>query len=125
MEVYGRPIAAHVGTSSPPSLYTLEHLRETLNATPSPPLPPYFLASSCSAKPITFLWVFTFPLSVYAPLVIPSLLAFIITTVETIGDVTTTAEVSKLEVEGPAHFQVQRSTMQLSRQYWNALRHAE
>lgn len=64
------------------------------------------LDSSCPAESITFLWVFTYPLTVYPPLILPSILAFIVTTVETIGDVTTTAEVSKLPVEGPEHFQV-------------------
>lgn len=50
--------------------------------------------------------MFTYPLTVYPPLILPSILAFIVTTVETIGDVTTTAEVSKLDVTGPEHFQV-------------------
>ncbi|CAN0482047.1 unnamed protein product, partial [Laminaria digitata] len=56
-----------------------------------------------AAEPITFLWVFTYPLSVYPPLILPAILAFIVTTVETIGDVTTTAEVSRLPLEGPEH----------------------
>ncbi|CAB1115931.1 unnamed protein product [Ectocarpus sp. CCAP 1310/34] len=54
---------------------------------------------------ITFLWVFTYPLSVYPPLILPTILAFIVTTVETIGDVTTTAEVSRLNVDSEEHFQ--------------------
>eukprot|EP00904_Undaria_pinnatifida_P010137 jgi/Undpi1/6253/HiC_scaffold_20.g08737.m1 len=58
-----------------------------------------------AAESITFLWVFTYPLSVYPPLILPAILAFIVTTVETIGDVTTTADVSRLPVEGPEHFQ--------------------
>ncbi|CAM9667929.1 unnamed protein product [Pylaiella littoralis] len=58
-----------------------------------------------AADSITFLWVFTYPLSVYAPLILPSILAFIVTTVETIGDVTTTTEVSKLDVDAPENFQ--------------------
>ena len=74
--------------------------------TPPPPLP---LPLRSAAESITFLWVFTYPLTVYAPLILPSILAFIVTTVETIGDVTTTAEVSKLEVTGPDHFQVRTS----------------
>lgn len=71
-----------------------------------PPLP---LPLPSAAESITFLWVFTYPLTVYAPLILPSILAFIVTTVETIGDVTTTAEVSKLDVSGPEHFQVRTS----------------
>lgn len=58
-----------------------------------------------AAEHVTFLWVFTYPLSVYPPLILPAILAFVVTTVETIGDVTTTADVSKLPVEGPEHFQ--------------------
>ena len=65
-----------------------------------------FFSKPTPAEPITFLWVFTYPLSVYPPLVLPAVLAFIVTTVETIGDVTTTAEVSRLPVEGNEHFQV-------------------
>ncbi|CAM9517470.1 unnamed protein product, partial [Choristocarpus tenellus] len=53
------------------------------------------------ADSITFLWVYTYPLSVYTPLLIPLLLGFLVTTVETIGDVTTTMEVSRLPVDGP------------------------
>lgn len=73
------------------------------------------LVSECdtrTAEEITFLWVFTYPLSVYPPLLLPSILAFIVTTVETIGDVTTTAEVSKLPTEGAEHFEVLSSEAQ-------------
>lgn len=42
------------------------------------------------ADPITFLWVQTFPLGFYAPAVIPLLIAYLVTTVETIGDLTGT-----------------------------------
>jgi NCS2 family nucleobase:cation symporter-2 len=48
------------------------------------------------AAPITFLWVETFPLGFYAPAVIPLLIAFLVTTVETIGDLTANYEVSQL-----------------------------
>lgn len=41
-----------------------------------------------SAPAITFLWVYTFPISFYAPAVIPLLIAYLVTTVETIGDLT-------------------------------------
>lgn len=40
------------------------------------------------AEPITFLWVKTFPIGFYAPAVIPLLVAYLVTTVETIGDLT-------------------------------------
>lgn len=53
--------------------------------------------------------MFTYPLSVYPPLILPSILGFIVTTVETIGDVTTTAEVSRLNVDTEEHFQVRRN----------------
>ncbi|EKX43833.1 hypothetical protein GUITHDRAFT_110286 [Guillardia theta CCMP2712] len=53
-----------------------------------------------SAPGITFLWVYTFPLSVYAPAFIPLLICYIITTVETIGDITASAEASRVETEG-------------------------
>jgi NCS2 family nucleobase:cation symporter-2 len=40
------------------------------------------------APGITFLWVETFPISFYAPAVIPLLIAYLVTTVETVGDIT-------------------------------------
>jgi uracil-xanthine permease len=47
---------------------------------------------------LTFLWVYTFPLGIYAPAVIPLLVAFFITTVETVGDIGATYEASELDV---------------------------
>ena len=41
-----------------------------------------------SAPPITFLWVETFPIGFYGPAVIPMLIAYIVTTIETVGDIT-------------------------------------
>jgi NCS2 family nucleobase:cation symporter-2 len=41
-----------------------------------------------NAETITFLWVETFPLSFYGPAVIPLLIAYLVTTVETVGDLT-------------------------------------
>jgi NCS2 family nucleobase:cation symporter-2 len=41
-----------------------------------------------NAEAITFLWVETFPLSFYGPAVIPLLIAYLVTTVETVGDLT-------------------------------------
>lgn len=73
---------------------------------PTPPAPTTMDGGGNTADSITFLWVHTFPLSVYAPLLLPSILGFVVTTVETIGDVSTTEEVSKLPVEGPEHFEV-------------------
>ena len=52
-----------------------------------------------SAKPITFLWVETFPLGFYAPSLLPLLIAFVVSTVESIGDITATAEASQLSIE--------------------------
>ncbi|KAG0286666.1 hypothetical protein BGZ97_007347 [Linnemannia gamsii] len=55
------------------------------------------------APTITFLWVknfTTFPLSIYAPAIIPLLVTYVLTMVEAIGDVTASCEVSRLAVEG-------------------------
>lgn len=40
------------------------------------------------APPFTFLWFYTFPISFYGPAVIPLLVAYLVTTVETVGDIT-------------------------------------
>jgi xanthine/uracil permease len=56
-----------------------------------------------SAPTVTFLWVknfSTFPLSIYAPAIIPLLVTYVLTMVEAIGDVTASCEVSRLAVEG-------------------------
>jgi xanthine/uracil permease len=61
----------------------------------------YFDRSGIDAAPAaSFIWVRTFKLTVYGPLVLPMLAVFFITTCECIGDVTATCDVSKLEVEG-------------------------
>eukprot|EP00892_Ulva_mutabilis_P007205 jgi/Ulvmu1/4857/UM020_0143.1 len=52
------------------------------------------------APGITFLFVETFPLGIYGPGVLPLLIAFIVTTVESIGDITATADASQLPIEG-------------------------
>jgi xanthine/uracil permease len=49
------------------------------------------------ADAITFLWVESFPLGFYGPAVIPLLIAYLVTTVETIGDISAVYEVSKLD----------------------------
>jgi uracil-xanthine permease len=62
----------------------------------------YFDDSGIKSAPVaSFIWVKTFPLSVYGPLVLPVLTVFIICACEAIGDVTATCDVSRLEVEGP------------------------
>jgi uracil-xanthine permease len=50
-----------------------------------------------NADAITFLWAETFPLGFYAPAVIPLLIAYLVTTVETVGDISAVFEVSKLD----------------------------
>lgn len=51
------------------------------------------------APALSFLWTETFPLGFYAPAVIPCLLASLVSTVETVADITATYESSKLDVD--------------------------
>ena len=61
----------------------------------------YFDRSSIDSAPaVTFLWVHTFPLKVYGPMVLPMLVMYIVLAQECIGDVTATCDVSRMEVEG-------------------------
>ncbi|KAI1393063.1 Xanthine/uracil permease [Hypoxylon trugodes] len=61
----------------------------------------YFDRSGIDAAPVaSFIWVHTFKLTVYGPLVLPTLAVFIICASESIGDITATCDVSRLEVEG-------------------------
>src|SRR5690606_28433245 len=61
----------------------------------------YFSRTTIDQAPvITFIWVHTFPLSVYGPLVLPLLAVYIILACEAIGDITATCDVSRIEVEG-------------------------
>ena len=61
----------------------------------------YFDASGIKAAPaISFIWVHTFSLSVYGPIVLPLLAVYIVLMMEAIGDITATCDVSRLEVEG-------------------------
>lgn len=53
-----------------------------------------------SATVASFIWVHTFPLTVYGPLVLPIMAVFLVCATEAIGDVTATCDVSRLEVEG-------------------------
>lgn len=47
-----------------------------------------------------FVWVRTFPLKIYGPAVLPLLAIYIVAIMESIGDITASADVSRLEVEG-------------------------
>jgi uric acid-xanthine permease len=61
----------------------------------------YFDRSGIDSAPVgSFIWVNTFKLTVYGPLVLPMLTVFIICACEAIGDVTATCDVSRLEVQG-------------------------
>ena len=61
----------------------------------------YFSASGIDAAPAaSFIWVKTFPLSIYAPIILPLLAVYIVLMMEAIGDITATCDVSRLEVEG-------------------------
>ncbi|KAI1860167.1 hypothetical protein JX265_010091 [Neoarthrinium moseri] len=61
----------------------------------------YFDRSGIDAAPVaSFIWVKTFPLTLYGPLVLPLLALYIICACEAIGDITATCDVSRLEVEG-------------------------
>jgi len=54
------------------------------------------VSSIASAKPITFLWVETFPIGFYGPALIPMLIAYVVVTLETVGDIAATFESSML-----------------------------
>ncbi|KAM9903493.1 hypothetical protein OXX79_003324 [Metschnikowia pulcherrima] len=61
----------------------------------------YFTSDSIAAAPVaTFPWVETFPLKIYAPLVLPFLAVYVVLVMEATGDITATCDVSRLEVEG-------------------------
>ena len=61
----------------------------------------YFSSAGIRAAPaVSFIWVKTFPLSVYGPIVLPLLAVYIVLMMEAIGDITATCDVSRLEVEG-------------------------
>jgi len=51
------------------------------------------------APAINFLWTQWFGIGIYAPAIIPMLIAYIVTTVESIGDITATHEVSELRTD--------------------------
>lgn len=61
----------------------------------------YFDKSSIDSAPaVSFIWVQTFKLSVYGPLILPMLAVYLILMMEAIGDITATCDVSRLQVEG-------------------------
>jgi uracil-xanthine permease len=61
----------------------------------------YFDRSGIDAAPAaSFIWVHTFPLSVYGPIVLPLLAVYIVLAMEAIGDITATCDVSRLQVAG-------------------------
>ncbi|KAM3562364.1 hypothetical protein MY1884_001863 [Beauveria asiatica] len=64
----------------------------------------YFDRSGIDVAPVvSFIWMHTFPLSLYGPLVLPILAVYTICACEAIGDITATCDVSKLEVDGPVY----------------------
>ncbi|OBT70196.1 hypothetical protein VE03_00128 [Pseudogymnoascus sp. 23342-1-I1] len=64
----------------------------------------YFDRSGIDAAPVaSFIWVHTFKLQVYGPLVLPILAVYIITACEAVGDITATCDVSQLEVQGETY----------------------
>lgn len=64
----------------------------------------YFDLSSVAAAPVaSFAWVETFKMTVYGPIVLPTMIVFIINTCEAIGDITASCDVSRVELEGPAY----------------------
>ncbi|THH14175.1 hypothetical protein EW146_g6129 [Bondarzewia mesenterica] len=61
----------------------------------------YIDGSSIKTAPaITFLWVHTFKIRVYPPAILPMLAVYISLAMEAIGDITASAEVSRVEVQG-------------------------
>ncbi|TID22577.1 hypothetical protein CANINC_003352 [Pichia inconspicua] len=64
----------------------------------------YFSHEGIDAAPAaTFIWVHTFKLRVYGPLVLPFLACYIVLMMEAIGDITATSDVTRLEIDGPVY----------------------
>lgn len=62
----------------------------------------YFSHEQIDAAPAgQFLWLRTFKLQLYGPIVLPLLAVYIVICMETIGDITATCDVSRLAIEGP------------------------
>lgn len=61
----------------------------------------YFSHQQIDAAPAgQFLWVKTFKLQLYGPIVLPMLAVYIVCTMESIGDITATCDVSRVAIEG-------------------------
>ncbi|EMG47021.1 uapA Uric acid-xanthine permease [Candida maltosa Xu316] len=61
----------------------------------------YFDSSNVDVAPAaSFIWVHTFKLRVYGPIILPFLAVYIVLMMECIGDVTATSDVSRLPVSG-------------------------
>lgn len=61
----------------------------------------YFDRSGIDASPVaSFVWMHTFKLSVYGPIVLPLLAVYMVLAMEAIGDITATCDVSRLQVDG-------------------------
>ncbi|KAK2743860.1 hypothetical protein FQN55_007080 [Onygenales sp. PD_40] len=61
----------------------------------------YFDRTGIDAAPtVSFIWVHTFPLKIYPPVILPLLALYCVLMMESIGDITATCDVSRLEVEG-------------------------
>lgn len=61
----------------------------------------YVDSSSIDRAPaITFLWVKRFKLGVYGPAVLPSLAVYVVLAMEAIGDITASADLSRVSVDG-------------------------
>eukprot|EP00934_Nitzschia_sp_Nitz4_P006516 Nitzschia sp. Nitz4//scaffold238_size30058//23094//25088//NITZ4_008005-RA/size30058-augustus-gene-0.19-mRNA-1//-1//CDS//3329543546//6506//frame0 len=62
---------------------------------------PYVIKENIQdADTIQFLWTETFPLGIYGPAVFPMLIAYLVTTVETVGDLTAVFEASGMSTKG-------------------------
>ena len=62
----------------------------------------YFSSEGVKSAPAaSFIWVKTYPLSIYAPIILPLLAVYIVLMMEAIGDISATCDVSRLEVTGP------------------------
>jgi uracil-xanthine permease len=61
----------------------------------------YFDRRSIDSSPaVSFIWVHTFKLSIYGPIVLPLLAVYMVLAMEAIGDITATCDVSRLDVDG-------------------------
>lgn len=64
----------------------------------------YFSHEGIDAAPAaTFVWVHTFKLRVYGPIVLPFLACYIVLMMEAIGDITATSDVTRLDIDGPLY----------------------